>query len=178
MITYRDWKIEADGILGRQYDNLSRRLEVVGDLPEGWDWAALVRVGTAMDIISLEPMERGVGHTLTEDQLSLSGYYSVQLRGTRGDEVKHTNVIQVFVPESLSGAGQWPTVPSEFLEVERRIRELNEHPPIPGVNGVWLVWEPNAGEYVESEFQLAEGYKQELVDAVLAALPAAEGVGF
>ena len=114
MISYCDWQIESSGLLARQFDHLSRRLEVVGDLPEGWNWAMLIQSGDAMDIIPLEPMDGGVGHTLTEDQLSLSGYYTMQLRGTKGNVTKHTNIIRVFVAESLSGSGQWPTVPANF----------------------------------------------------------------
>jgi len=157
MILFRDWKIESRGLLARQFDNLSRRLEVTGDLPEGWDWTMLVQVGDAMDIIPLEPMDGGAGHTLTEEQLSLSGYYTMQLRGTRGEVVKHTNIIRVFVSESLSGSCQWPTVPSEFLEVERRIAELNEHPPVPSENGFWMIWNPDKEKYEDSKCSLPEG---------------------
>lgn len=117
MILFADWKIQATGLIARQYDNLSRRLEVVGDLPVGWDWAVLVRAeGTegAEDIIALKPMDGGVGTTLDRNQLSISGYYSLQLRGTRGEVVKHTNIVQAFVPESLTGNGHWPSVPVSF----------------------------------------------------------------
>ena len=158
MIIYKDWQITAQrGLVARQYDNLSRRLEVVGELPEGYTWDLLVQVGSALDIITLEPMEGGVGVTLTADQLSQSGYYSVQLRGTRGEEVRHTNVESVFIPASLSGSGQWPTVPSEFIQAEQRIREIATHPPVPGENGFWMLWDPDADQYVESQLPLPEG---------------------
>lgn len=144
-------------MIARQYDNLSRRLEVIGDLPEGWEWAVLVRANGAEDIISLEPMEGGAGITLTRDQVSVAGYYSLQLRGTQGQVVKHTNIVQTVVPESLTGSGQWPCVPSEFLQVERRILELNEHPPVPGESGFWLIWNPATDQYEGSEFPLPDG---------------------
>ena len=178
MIVFHDWTIEANGILAHQHDNLSRRLEVTGDLPDGWDWAMLVQVGEAMDIIPLSPMTGGVGHTLTEDQLSLSGYYAIQLRGTQGNIVRHTNVIQIFVADSLSGSGKWPSVPSEFLEVERRIADMNSHPPVPGENGFWTVWDPNTGKYESSAFPLPELSPEELksiVNSVLAVLPVYKG---
>ena len=116
MILFKDWKLSLTGdrTLAHQYDNLTRRLEVMGNLPEGWEWAMLVEVkeANAMDVIPLEPMEGGVGHTLTEDQLSIGNeFYNVQLRGTRGEEVRHTNIVQVFVAASISGIGQWPTAP-------------------------------------------------------------------
>lgn len=160
MILFADWKIQATGLIARQYDNLSRRLEVVGDLPAGWDWAVLVRAeGTegAEDIIALKPMDGGVGTTLDRNQLSISGYYSLQLRGTRGEVVKHTNIVQAFVPESLTGNGHWPSVPSEFREVEERILDMNAHPPTPGPNGTWLVWDAGSEAYTESDITLPEG---------------------
>lgn len=156
MILYRDWTITSDGLLARQYDNLSRRVEVVGDLPSGWTWDLLVQVGSAMDIIPLDPMEGGVGHTLTAEQVSIDGYYTVQLRGRSGDVIKHTNTTQCFVSKSLSGTAQWPTIPSEFTELEQRIWELNSHPPVPGENGFWLIWNPVEDKYEESAFPLPD----------------------
>lgn len=117
-----------------------------------------VKEANAMDIIPLTPMEGGVGHTLTNDQLSIGGkHYSMQLRGIRGDEIRHTNVIQVFVAQSISGNGHWPPVPSEFTQIEQRILELNSHPPVPGENGFWLIWNPDADQYEESGFPLPGG---------------------
>ena len=158
MIIFNNWQITAQRcVIARQFDNLSRRLEVVGELPEGYTWDLLVQVGNALDIITLEPMEGGVGVTLTADQLSQSGYYSVQLRGTKGEEVRHTNVESVFIPASLSGSGQWPTVPSEFIQAEQRILEIATHPPVPGENGFWMLWDPDADQYAESQLPLPEG---------------------
>lgn len=155
MITFNDWKITVTKeLIARQYDNLSRRLEVIGELPDGYNWDLLVQVRNALDIITLEPIEGGVGVTLTADQLSQSGYYSVQLRGTKGAEVQHTNVESVFVPASLSGSGQWPTVPSEFTRMEADLKELHNHPAIPGDNGYWQVWNLENHSYVESDFPL------------------------
>lgn len=157
MILFNDWEITAKGTVARQFDNLSRELVVSGDLPEGWEWSMLVQVGEAMDILALGPMGEGVGVVLTADQLSLSGYYQVQLRGHRGNVVRHTNVLPVYVPESLSGDGQWPTVPSEFFQIETRIRELNSHPPVPGYGGYWMIWNPDTDRYENSQFPLSEG---------------------
>jgi hypothetical protein len=119
--------------------------------------ALLVQVGDAMDIIPLTPMEGGVGHTLTAEQVSIAGYYTVQLRGRRGEEVKHTNTTQAFVSKSLSGTAQWPSIPSEFTELEQRMWELNNHPPKPGEDGYWLLWDTQQDEYVISDIPLPEG---------------------
>lgn len=159
MIQFANWTISAlcGEVIARQYDNLSRTLTVMGDLPAGWDWAMLVECLGNFNIITLSPVEGGVGATLTDDMLALSGYYTMQLRGTQGDVVRHTNQIQVFIPDSLSGDAQWPEVPSEFTEIEQTIIAINNNPPNPGVNGYWLIYNPETEEYEESDIPLPEG---------------------
>ena len=159
MIVFNNWQITNTGnLLARQYDNLSRTLLVKG-VPEGYDWKMMVRVDEHFDIIDLPPMKDGVGVVLTEDQLSVSGYYKLQLVGTLqadGVTTRHTNVLTVYVGPSMSGDANWPTVPSEFSQIESNIKELNEHPSIPGENGFWLVWDLETHAYAESEFPLPE----------------------
>jgi len=158
VIKFKDWTITAEGLLlAQQFDNLTRRLEVRGDLPAGWEWAMLVQVGEAMDIIPLAPEPGGAGADLTDYQLSVAGYYTVQLRGKQGEMTRHSNTTQVYVGKSLSGSGQWPTVPTEFLSVEERILELNRHPPIPGSNGTWLIWDTQKDDYIDSGIPLPSG---------------------
>lgn len=159
MIQFANWTISAlcGEVIARQYDNLSVSLIVVGDLPDGWEWAMLVECQGNLNIIPLSPVEGGVGVTLTDDMLALSGYYTMQLRGMQGDVVRHTNQIQVFIPESLSGDAQWPEVPSEFTEIEQNIIAINNNPPKPGSNGFWLIYNPETGEYEESDIPLPEG---------------------
>ena len=160
MIQFENWEIKYEGgLFARQYDNLSRVLLVQG-VPDGYDWQMMVKAGDKFDILPLSPMEDGVGIVLTKDQLSISGYYTMQLVGTLqadGVTVRHTDLLRAFVSPSLSGDANWPTVPSEFSQVEQRILELNSHPPVPGENGFWLIWDPNADAYRESEYPVSEG---------------------
>lgn len=185
MIRFDNWTIQADGeIIARQFDNLTRALTVAGDIPTGWDWAMLVQVGNAMDIIPLTATEDGLSAVLTAQQLSIAGYYNMQPRGTQSELVKHTNTVNVYIPDSLSGDEQWPTVPSEFSEMERRINEkaaqvegYSTHPPIIGENGNWWAWDgetyadtgnPSRGErggrrgrlYPAAGRGLLDGYRQ------------------
>ena len=164
MITFDEstWTISlppGESPIARQYDNLTRSITVTG-VPEGWDWTLLVQASGKLDLIDLEPMEGGVGVTLTAQMLALSGFYALQLRGTQGDLVRHTNVLQVLVPKSLSGSATWPTVPSAVEQVLQQMEELNQHPPYPGDGGYWMVWDLDSGAYVESQLPLppvAEG---------------------
>lgn len=159
MITFTDWIIQnsCGEPFAMQYDNLSRMLTVYGEIPDGWTWAMLVECGGNLNIISLSPVEGGIGVPLTDDMLSQSGYYTMQLRGTQGDVVRHSNTIQAFIPASLSGDAQWPTVPSEFTQVEQTILDINNNPPKPGENGFWMIYNPDISEYEESNIPLPSG---------------------
>ena len=162
MIRFDNWQIKQEGgIIARQYDNLTRRLDVLGDFPEGWTWELLVQVGKKSDVIALSPTEEGVGVLLKASMLALGGQYAVQLRGTRGEQVRHTNILySVYIPESLSGSEAWPEVPSAVEQALRRLEELNQHPPYPGDNGYWMVWDLDTNAYIESQLPLppvAEG---------------------
>ena len=159
MIIFNNWQISVTGLIARQYDNLSRRIDVEGDLPAGYTWQLLVQSGGNADTILLEATETGAGALLTADNLSRAGEYYIQLRGVlEADGVtrRHTNVVSAYIPESLTGLGTWPDVPTEFAQVEARILELYQHPPIPGSNGYWLVWDTDKDEYVESQLSLPD----------------------
>lgn len=159
MIYFKDWEISHDGsILARQYDHLSRVLLVRG-VPQGYDWEMRIRKGKWYETIPLSPMEGDVGCVLTEKHLTLWGWYSLQLVGTLradGVTVQHSNVISVFVEESLTD-GDWPVSPDEFTRLESNVREMNDHPPIPGENGFWMLWELDSHSYKESAFPLPKG---------------------
>ena len=157
MLIFSDWIIKTDGdLIARQYDNLTRELLVMGTLPEGWAWELLVQAGGSVNVIALSPRKGGVGVTLTAEMLTKAGLYALQLRGGRGEEVRHTNVIQVVVPTSLVGDATWPELPSEFSQAEANIRTLNAHPPYAGPNGYWIIWDLEAEDYVESKLPLPE----------------------
>lgn len=159
MIYFDNWTISIIGLVARQYDNLSRSIDVEGDLPDGYTWQLLVQSGGNADTLLLQQTENGVGVVLTADNLSKSGEYYFQLCGVLkadGATKRHTNVVSAHIPKSLTGVGTWPEVPTEFYQVEANILELYQHPSIPGSNGYWLVWDPDKDEYVESQLALPE----------------------
>lgn len=125
MIEFKNWTIRnKDGILARQYDNRVL-MEVAGDAPSGWSWAMLVQKGSSQDVWNLTPTADGLACELTREMLCLSGDYTVQLRGIAKDgTTRHTNRLQIYVPESLSGEGQWPDAPSAFAQIEQRLAIL------------------------------------------------------
>lgn len=158
ILTFSNWKItKPSGTLGYQYDNLTRELVVQGDLPEGWAWDILVSASGNSDIWPLALGDGQASITLTDDNLSVHGEYYLQLRGTNGDQVRHTNVVTAYNSRSLSGAGQWPTLPTEWIQAEKDIKELNAHPPVPGSDGYWLLWDLSSHSYQESDLPVPVG---------------------
>lgn len=128
MILFKDWQIAVyEKLLAMQHDNLTRELQVVGEIPKDWNWEALVEVKEYFDIIPLPFQPDGsLKVTLTAEQVAINGYYTIQLRGTRKDEVKHTNTTWVYVGDSLSGDEHWPVIPSAFTEFEQKIMDAVE----------------------------------------------------
>lgn len=157
MIEFKDWQIARSGELPvRQYDGNAWLLEVRG-VPEGYTWRMLVQAGEWMDVIPLSPVEGGVGALLTEQNLALSGFYRLQLAGTDGTATRHTNVLTVFVPESLSPDAHWPELPEAFRRLEAEFLELNAHPPLPGDDGCWQLWSLESHSYQPSDFPMRAG---------------------
>ena len=159
ILLFSDWVLSKPqgGLLGYQYDNLTRELVVQGDLPEGWTWDILVSANGNSDTWPLALGDGQASITLTDDNLSVRGEYYLQLRGTKGDQVRHANVITAYNSRSLSGAGQWPTLPTEWIQAEKDIKELNAHPPVPGSNGYWLLWDLSSHSYQESDLPVPVG---------------------
>lgn len=159
ILLFNDWVLSKPqgGLLGYQYDNLTRELAVQGDLPEGWTWDILVSASGNSDTWPLALGDGQASITLTDDNLSVCGEYYLQLRGTNGDQARRTNVITAYNSRSLSGAGQWPTFPTEWIQAEKDIKELNAHPPVPGSNGYWLLWDLSSHSYQESDLPVPVG---------------------
>lgn len=160
MIIFNDWNISySGGYVARQYDNLSRYILVTG-APLEYEWDLLVKSRGLFNTIPLKVIDEDIGELLTAEQLSIAGEYKVQLRGTLKSDTRvkrHTNIITIYIDKSISGDEQWPEVPSEFTIVENNIKELNAHPPVPGPNGYWMLWDIEQHRYVESEYALPAG---------------------
>lgn len=150
---FSQWLISPrQGVVGHQYDNLSHSLVVEGELPSGYTWDMLVEAKGKYNIIPLSATAAGATASLTADQLAFGDtYYAFQLRGTSGEIIHHTNAVQVYVPDTIVGPGTWPVLPTEFSQAEANIKELNAHPPVPGENGYWMLWDLDTHSYVQSQ---------------------------
>ena len=161
MLYMQDWHIcvPADFSLGFEGDNNAVTLEISTDLPEGWDLKVDVAKDGEKNIIQLNRRDNVYYALLTSSMLADDGVYEMQVRGTLGDQIRHSNIFLSHVHNSINATDAFPPpLPSEFEQMEDRLTSINNNPPQPGENGYWLIWDPDDMEYKESDIPLpAEG---------------------
>lgn len=80
--------------------------------------------------------------------------FEVTLFGKSGTQEVPTNVVSLRLEKSNT---LWEKdAPEPQPSWLAKIIDLNNHPPIPGENGYWLLWDTDSGVYVESELPLPE----------------------
>lgn len=161
VLNFKDWQLRSvEGPAAAQLDHKSRQIAVTGDIPEGYSWDLLVMAPSgATDVWSMTAVGDGLAVVVTRGMVPEEGRYAVQLRGTLqsdNDTQRHTNIAQLRVLPSITAGGKWPVLPTEFCQAEARLRDIAAHPPIPG-DGVWQLWDSDAGAYKDSELPLPSG---------------------
>ena len=81
--------------------------------------------------------------------------FDVTLFGKSGSQEVPTNVVSLRLEKSNTLWEQ--DAPEPHPSWLAKIIDLNNHPPITGGNGYWLIWDTDRGEYVESELPLPAG---------------------
>ena len=109
------------------------------------------------NIINLSRTDNACTAVLTKDMLPFTGKYIMQLRGISGDKVYHSDTFDAWIKYSIEPASTYDPVPSEFYQIEQNVTEMNNHPPKPGQNGYWLVWDITTSQYKESDIPLPDG---------------------
>ena len=80
--------------------------------------------------------------------------FDVTLFGTNGSQEVPTNVVALKLEKSNT---LWEKdAPEPQPSWLAKIIDLNNHPPVPGNNGYWLIWDTNSGAYVESDLPLPD----------------------
>ena len=80
--------------------------------------------------------------------------FNVTLFGKGGSQEVPTNVVSLRLEKSNTLWEQ--DAPEPQPSWLAKIIDLNNHPPIPGDNGYWLLWDTDSGAYVESDLPLPE----------------------
>ena len=80
--------------------------------------------------------------------------FDVTLFGKSGNQEVPTNVVALQLEKSNTLWEQ--DAPEPQPSWLAKIIDLNNHPPIPGDNGYWMLWDTDSGVYVESDLPLPE----------------------
>ena len=80
--------------------------------------------------------------------------FDVTLFGKGGSQEVPTNVVSLRLEKSNTLWEQ--DAPEPQPSWLAKVIDLNNHPPIPGSNGYWMLWDTDKGEYVESDLPLPE----------------------
>ena len=80
--------------------------------------------------------------------------FDVTLFGKSGTQEVPTNVVALQLEKSNTLWEQDAPEPQQSWMA--KIIDLNNHPPVPGNKGYWLLWDTDRGAYVESDLPLPE----------------------
>ena len=80
--------------------------------------------------------------------------FDITLFGKSGTQEVPTNVVSLRLAKS--NALWTPDAPEPQPSWLAKIIDLNNHPPIPGDNGYWMLWDTDSGAYVESDLPLPD----------------------
>ena len=80
--------------------------------------------------------------------------FDVTLFGKNGNQEVPTNVVSLRLEKSNTLWEQ--DAPEPQPSWLTKIIDLNNHPPVPGNNGYWLLWDTDSGAYAESELPLPD----------------------
>ena len=81
--------------------------------------------------------------------------FDITLFGKSGTQEVPTNVVSLRLAKSNALWEQDAPEPQPSWIV--KLIDLNNHPPVPGNNGYWMIWDTDSGAYVESELPLPAG---------------------
>ena len=155
---FNNWNISGC-VKFRMLDNKTSSFDVSGDIPEGWSWQLLYSCNGNLNIVEMQHEENILSVIFTKEMLPTDGTYLFQLKATKDDLVKHTNIVKSYVNKSLSGDIKWPVKgyakSAKQSEINASVSATKAenaavHSPIVGENGNWFVWDFEKSEYVDT----------------------------
>lgn len=170
-ITLTGKKISLDErILAFKKDNLTAQMTFTVDTDDSWTYKLDVRLPvkccTGKELFNIIDLPMDASRTCTIDvtaaMVPFTGKYTMQLRGISGEQVYHSDTFEIWVKYSIDPGAVYDPVPSEFYQIEDNITEINNHPPKPGENGYWLIWDVTTHQYKESAIPLPDGTLPEI----------------
>lgn len=119
------------------------------------DWKGLNKVCYLQHGEVSQPIDVVDGLVEVPEWFTEQDSFDVTLLGKGGSQEVPTNVVSLRLEKSNTLWEQ--DAPEPQPSWLAKIIDLNNHPPVPGDNGYWLLWDTDRGAYVESELPLPVG---------------------
>lgn len=109
--------------------------------------------------------------TITKADVGVPGFGRARLNYYVGETIaKSVTWTTRTDSDPLAEPGEVPEAPEQawmeqVLAAAGDVAEINQHPPVPGEDGYWMIWNPETDEYEQSGVALPEGAGSK--DAVL-----------
>ena len=116
------------------------------------DWKDLDKVCYLQKVDVSQPIDVVDGIVEVPEWFTEQDSFDVTLFGTNGSQEVPTNVVALQLEKSNTLWEHDAPEPQPSWLV--KIIDLNNHPPIPGDNGYWLIWDTDSEAYVESDLPL------------------------
>lgn len=148
--------IIGDNNIGFEQNNLVNNISGNVDTEAGWSFTLKVYMTSIMQYNSI-PMTRDgniIFVNLTSDMMPVSGKYIGQFEMQNGQQVSQTQTFEFWVENSVNLNQVWTPIPSTFTELANNINIMWSHPPVPGSNGYWMIWNVSNNEYEQSLYPL------------------------
>ena len=119
-----------------------------------WDWKNLNKLCYLQCGNVSQPIDVVDGFVEVPEWFTQQDGFDVTLFGKNGNQEVPTNVVSLRLEKSNT---LWEKdAPEPQPSWLTKIIDLNNHPPVPGNNGYWLLWDTDSGAYVESELPLPD----------------------
>ena len=118
------------------------------------DWKDLNKVCYLQHCDVSQPIDVVDGLVEVPEWFTEQDSFDVTLFGKNGNQEVPTNVVSLRLEKSNTLWEQDAPEPQQSWLA--KIIDLNNHPPVPGNKGYWLLWDTDRGAYVESDLPLPE----------------------
>ena len=118
------------------------------------DWKDLKKVCYLQHGEVSQPIDVVDGLVEVPEWFTEQDSFDVTMFGKNGSQEVPTNVVSLRLDKSNT---LWEhDAPEPQQSWLAKVIDLNNHPPVPGNKGYWLLWDTDRGAYVESDLPLPE----------------------
>lgn len=155
----------GNNVIGFEQNNLVNNIVGTVDTEAGWEFSLKVYMTKTMQYNQI-PLTRDnniIFTKLTADMIPVGGKYVGQFEMTKGQQLAQTEKFEFWVENSINLNEVWTPIPTTFTELATNTRILQQHPPIPGDKGYWMLWDLETSEYKTSVYPLPSNTDSGLV---------------